>query len=288
MHFGSEHGPDRAIWHTAGLTRIEIWRHVAEMIREEIGDAIWLGCGCPLWASVGLVDAIRIGGDVGVEWQGDRSAHSLLRDLPTRNFANHLLWQIDPDCVLLRDCYHYLTDAEVHSLAIYAGMSGGVMMTSDHLGNLSEERLRLWKLILGDGLTCATSRFPLLGQGAVSCDQLLTELHSERVRHRPRAVDPVLVQVRTPGTPLSPAKKGTRRKGASAVFFINTGDRPVERVYSLGDLGLDGPQYVFGWLTGRWGDEPVEQIPLTLTAHEGVLLFLSRTPMTVAPENLPG
>lgn len=288
MHFGSEHGPDRAMWHTSGLTRIEIWRRVGEMIREEIGDAIWLGCGCPLWASVGLVDAIRIGGDMDVEWQGDLSAHSLLRNLPTRNFANNVLWQIDPDCVLLRDRYHYLTDAEVRSLAIYAGMSGGVMMASDHLGDLSAERLRLWKLILGDGLTCAPCRFPFLGQAEVSFERLPADLHGHRVRHSPRPADPMLVQVRTPTTPLPGAENVTGEKGPSAVFFFNTGDRPVQRTYSLVHLGLDGPLYVFDWLTRCSGDEPVGEIPLTLAAHEGVLLFLSRTPIPTAPENLPG
>jgi alpha-galactosidase len=106
MYFGSEYGPERAAWHTPGHTRIEIWRRVGEMIRQEIGDATWLGCGCPLWAAVGLVEGIRIGNDVGVNWSGDLSGQSLLRDLATRNFANHILWQVDPDCVLLRDRFH--------------------------------------------------------------------------------------------------------------------------------------------------------------------------------------
>jgi alpha-galactosidase len=162
MFWGAEYGPDRARWHTPGLTRIEIWRRVAEMIREEIGDALWLGCGCPLWASVGLVDGVRIGRDVGVEWRGDLSAQSLLRDAAMRNFANHILWQADPDCILLRERFHHLTDAQLHSLALYAGMIGGVTMTSDALDELSPERLRLWKLLLAPG----TSRFPFLGQSA--------------------------------------------------------------------------------------------------------------------------
>src|SRR5688500_17326750 len=70
MLFGAEHGPDRVIWHQPGLSRIAIWRRMASLIREEIGDALWLGCGCPLWASAGYVDAVRIGRDVGVRWTG--------------------------------------------------------------------------------------------------------------------------------------------------------------------------------------------------------------------------
>jgi alpha-galactosidase len=48
MFWGAEHGPDRARWHTPGMTRIEIWRRVAEMIRAEIGDAI---CGPGGWGA---------------------------------------------------------------------------------------------------------------------------------------------------------------------------------------------------------------------------------------------
>ena len=33
-----------------GLSRIEIWMRMARLIREEIGDALWLGCGGPIWA----------------------------------------------------------------------------------------------------------------------------------------------------------------------------------------------------------------------------------------------
>lgn len=160
MFWGAEYGLDRARWHTPGMTRIEIWRRVAEMIRAEIGNALWLGCGCPLWASVGLVDGIRIGRDVGVEWRGDLSAQSLLRDAATRNFAHHILWQADPDCILLRERFHHLTDAQLRSLALYAGMIGGVTMTSDALDELSPEGLRLWKSLLAPGLC----RFPFLGQ----------------------------------------------------------------------------------------------------------------------------
>ncbi len=192
MEFGSEHGPDRAQWHTPGLSRIEIWRHVAEMIRAEMGEATWLGSGCPLWASVGLVDAIRIGTDVGVEWYGHRSAQSLLRDQATRNFANRILWQTDPDCILLRDRFHHLAESEVRSLALYAGMSGGVVMTSDALDELSSPRLRLWKLLLNSA--DSTCRFPFLGQSPIIYERLPADLRSLRVRHEPKA-DPVLVQV---------------------------------------------------------------------------------------------
>lgn len=161
MLFGSEHGPERAVWHQGGLSRIAIWRRMAELIRAEIGDALWLGCGCPLWASVGYVDAVRIGRDIGVSWHGEYSAESLLRDLATRNHANGTLWQADPDCVLLREKFHELSDTQVDSLVRYAAASGGVLMTSDTLSEIAPNRAALFAQLLDmPGLPC---RFPLLG-----------------------------------------------------------------------------------------------------------------------------
>ena len=275
MHFGSEYGPDSAVWHTPGMTRIEIWRRVAEMIREEIGDALWLGCGCPLWASIGLVDAVRIGRDVGVAWSGDYSAQSLLRDQACRNFANHILWQSDPDCVLLRERFHELSDEEVKSLARYTGMTGGVMMTSDHLGELSPERLRLWRFLLPrERSSC---NFPLLGRSAISYERQPAELPSGKVRYVPRPEDPVLVQVRHP-----------RRLGApGAIFFLNTGNQPVERTYPFVDLGIKNSVFLYERKNLNASDKPESRISITLPSHHSVLYFFSAEPLKDIPNRLP-
>lgn len=276
MHFGSEYGPERARWHRPGLTRIEIWRRAAEMIRAEIGaDALWLGCGCPLWASVGLVEAVRIGRDLGVEWQGDRSAQSLLRDLPGRNFANHILWQIDPDCILLRDQYHYLTDSEVRSLALFAGMSGGVMMTSDALDRLPEDRLRLWKLML----TAERNRcdFPFLGQAGTNYKHTLANLAPHQDSSVSGSTDPVLVQVRTPKAPDLPG----------AILFFNPADIQVQRTYRIDELGLREPVYIYDLTSDVQWDGSVENISITLPAHDSRLLFFDQKPISIRPEFLP-
>lgn len=162
MLFGSEHGPDRAVWHRPGLSRIAIWREMARIIRAEIGEALWLGCGCPLWASIGYVDAVRIGRDLGVTWYGEYSAESLLRDLATRNHANGVLWQADPDCLLLRDRFHELDDNQIESLARYGAACGGVLMTSDTLAELSPRRAVLFAELLNSPSPPCT--FPLLGE----------------------------------------------------------------------------------------------------------------------------
>lgn len=267
MHFGSEFGADQAAWHTPGMTRIEIWRRVAEMIRETIGaEALWLGCGCPLFASVGVVDAVRIGRDVGVEWRGDYSAQSMLRDGMMRNFGNGSLWLADPDCILLRERFHNLTDTEVRSLAIYAGMAGKVIMTSDNLAELSPERLRLWNLLVngGDG----ACYYPLMGHS--------TLLYGADARGRAegRAVDPVIVQVR-------------QNNDMFAVFLLNAGETTVERVYPLETLGIYERMRAYAWTADRAYPDPIDKIAVTLAPHDGALIFLSKTPILTAPDHLP-
>ncbi len=275
MLYGAEHGPDQAIYYTPGLTRMEIWRRVAEMIRAEIGpDATWLGSGCPLWASIGLLDGIRISGDVGTSWEGQFSPQSLLQDLATRNFANNILWQVDPDSVLLRNSYHSLDDLEVRSLAIYAGMSGGVIMTSDDLADLSPDRMRLWKLLLNPNRT--TSSFPLLGQSPVAYELVPCGPQGRQFTHASRQLDPVSVQVRPP----EQGKLG-------ALYIFNTGSHPVQRSYRLSDLGLPECLYAFDWTMSQPLEGAIECVSLRLGRHEGRLLFLAYEPISAPPERLP-
>lgn len=273
FYWGAHYGPDRAKWHTPGMTRVEVWRRFSEMIREEIGDATWLACGAPLWASIGLVDGVRIGGDVGVTWTGGNSAASLLRDQATRNFGNQVLWQIDPDCILLREPFHYLTDAEIEALAIYAGMAGGVTMTSDYLPKLSARRLDLWRFLLQSNTEARQCRYPLLGQTGMVYDRLPDTKDPRKVRHEARATDPVMVQVR-------------EHEGLAAVFCFNVGDRPAERSYPLALLGLNGPLHAYDW-SGDAALGEVERVTVVLAPHEGRLIYLSAEPITEKPSRLP-
>jgi hypothetical protein len=264
MHYGSDYRTDRAIWHSPGFTRIEVWRKVAEMIREEIGEAYWLGSGCPLWASIGLVDAVRIAHDVGVDWLGQLSAQSLLSDLSTRCFANQILWQVDPDCILLRNRFHNLTDQEVRSLAIYAGMGGGVLMTSDDLQSLSVDRLQLWKFLLESG--AGVCSFPFLGTSPISYSP---KSMNGSAFYEARLADPVIVQVR----PVT-----NREPGDNAVFILNSGEHALQRSYTLKSLGMVAPLWVFDFIQNQAWPEAVDWISLTLDPHDGKLFLLSEKP----------
>lgn len=248
MFFGSEYGPDRAVYHTPGLSRIQIWRKTAEVIREAIGDAIWVGCGCPLWASIGLVEAVRIGRDMGVSWRGERSATDLLQDLASRNFGNHILWQTDPDCVLLRENFHHLSDIEIRSLAIYAGLTGGVMMTSDKLDELPLERIQLFKqFTTKEKMIC---HFPLLGRKSTN---FTTDY------------DPIILQVQHPLD---------NPDGGIALFIFNTGDKSEKRIINFEKLNLPKSLKMENWIDSKSGSVIANELSVELEPHDGVFYVL--------------
>ena len=256
MYFGSEYGPERARWHQPGLSRLQIWMRMARLIREEIRDALWLGCGGPIWAPVGLMDAVRIGRDIGVSWHGHYSAESLLRDQTSRNFANGILWQADPDCILLRDRFHDLTDSEVRSLARFAALSGGVLMTSDQLDEVPSGRRALFASFAADSANQPCD-FPLLGQAELR--HHATRGHTGQPTIATEG-DPVLIQ------------RVTQPDGKVLLNVFNTADHELKRLVPWELLG--GPRPVAA-VDGEGGAAFVslpEGIALTLRPHTSCLL----------------
>jgi alpha-galactosidase len=148
-------------------TRAQVRRLGLEALRQAAGEETFLlGCGCPLGSAVGLVDAMRIGADVGVRWRpshwgietffqaepGFPSARNAIQNALTRLPLHQRWWINDPDCLLLRPTT-LLTLAEVQSLATVVALSGGLLLLSDDLPALPPERLRIAQALL-----------PLIGQ----------------------------------------------------------------------------------------------------------------------------
>ena len=75
------------------------------------------------------------------------SALNAIRNSITRWWMHGRLWQNDPDCLLLRDSETAMTPDEVRTLATVIAMSGGMVLDSDDLTQLSDER-RGWLSML--------------------------------------------------------------------------------------------------------------------------------------------
>jgi alpha-galactosidase len=138
-------------------TRAQALRRGFEIIRETLDDKKILGCGAPFGPSAGLIDAMRIGPDVSINWEpffhGDPTAPSTayaMRNTLTRAFMHNRLWQNDPDCVLVRrrDDESALVLNEMRTMVSIIGLSGGAVLSSDNLPSIRRGRLKYLKQIL--------------------------------------------------------------------------------------------------------------------------------------------
>ena len=139
------------------ITRAQALRRGFEIIRETVGDKKILGCGAPFGPSIGLVDAMRIGPDVSINWSPifhndltEPSTAYAMRNTLTRAFLHHRLWQNDPDCVLVRrrDDESALVLNEMRTMVSMIGLSGGAVLSSDNLPSIRRGRLKYLKQIL--------------------------------------------------------------------------------------------------------------------------------------------
>lgn len=135
-----------------GVTRARSLRMGLDAIRDGAGeDGFLLGCGCPLGPAIGVVDAMRIGQDVTPYWSnvidrvGGRGRHGLATrnavvNVTTRAVLDRRWWLNDPDCLMVRETDTKLDEEEVRLLATVMGMTDGMLVISDRLARLGEER----------------------------------------------------------------------------------------------------------------------------------------------------
>ena len=138
--------------YSPGRTGVEYFREVLAAIREAIGeDAVWLGCIAPFMPFIGYADAMRIGGDVGAQWNdNDFGPVNMIHEIVSDHYFNGIFWRNDPDVVLLRDKHIYLNEKEVEALALLQAMSGGVIATSDPMHLTAKARRDLLEFIRPD------------------------------------------------------------------------------------------------------------------------------------------
>jgi alpha-galactosidase len=143
-------------------TRAQALRTGLAVIRQAAGqETTLLGCGCPLGAAIGLVDALRIGADTARRWRpyfkgftrliqdepGFPSVRNATHNALTRAFLHRRWWLNDPDCLLLRPTTD-LTLPEVQTAATVIALTGGSLLFSDDIPALPAERLRLAQALL--------------------------------------------------------------------------------------------------------------------------------------------
>lgn len=134
--WGAIHG---GCFHDRQATRIEAYRRGMQAIIAGVGEeAFLLGCNAPIWPSLGLVHGMRVGDDI------ERSGHRIrqvAREIFSRSWQAERLWQLDPDCLCLRDLswqHASAADYQFHMATLLA--CGGMVLSGDRLADLDMQQ----------------------------------------------------------------------------------------------------------------------------------------------------
>ncbi|MCL2630856.1 MAG: alpha-galactosidase [Firmicutes bacterium] len=132
-----------------GKSRGQIMVEAMEFLRECVGEKLMLGCGVPLGATFGFVDACRIGCDAHLNYNGAfyhklnlcneiPSAGNAILDAVFRRHLDKRAFLNDPDVFFLRDFNLVYSKAQKLLLAKINNICGSVLFVSDDAGNYGD------------------------------------------------------------------------------------------------------------------------------------------------------
>ncbi len=227
------------------ITRAQAIRQGLEAIRDTVGDDLILGCGAPLGPCVGIVNMMRIGTDIGTNWRYEwgGGVYECSINTMTRAAMHDRLWINDPDCVLVRQDDNELTEDEVKLWLSIVALSGGAVLLSDRMVEVSEERLSLLDRIL-----------PVYRQGAIAVDAL--ENANPRIFALPVE---------------------TQSGNWAVVAVVNLNESPIDVTVPLETIGLDSSvkHHVFNFWQGKYLGLIERQVSVTgLQPHTLKLLLI--------------
>ncbi|MBN1343684.1 MAG: NPCBM/NEW2 domain-containing protein [Phycisphaerae bacterium] len=134
-----------AVFHDPNVTNVQAYRSGLELVREAAGDDVFiLGCNIAqnmrtLGASIGRVDGMRVGRDIGAAWE---------HILPSAEMGSRLyflhgrVWYNDPDCLMVREP---MTLDQARAWGSWISLTGQLNLVSEWLPALPAERLEIVK-----------------------------------------------------------------------------------------------------------------------------------------------
>ncbi len=239
-----------------GRTSVEYLRDAMTAIREELGpERYLLGCIAPYAPCLGLVDGMRVGGDVGAQWSEGINPQNMLEATQGALPLDQRWFHTDPDAMLVRDFHTHLTPDEVQTLALWQAITGSNLCTSDPLDRCAPDRQLLWRF-------CDTSACPEAAR--------IPAFGSRRDEK---------VAVRGLG------------EGRWAVVAINTGERPLHIKLSVCELVSQDHAWVHNWGPGIISDlmaAEVDGIEIELPPHTSRIWLLADRQLNHLPRSMSG
>ena len=142
---------------TEDETRAERMGRGMKLLRKLCGDHLILGCGVPLMPSFGIVDYMRIGCDVGLDWDNtfymrwinrERvSTKQSLENTVNRFPLNGRAFLNDPDVFFLRDNNIRLTNDEKKILYTTNASHSGILLCSDNMSDYTEDKIETYRKV---------------------------------------------------------------------------------------------------------------------------------------------
>jgi len=144
------------------VSPVAAYRQGLAVVREAFGkDAYLLGCGAPLLPSVGLVDAMRVSGDVmnRADEPAPLGRPRGERAIRARAWQHGRFWVNDPDCLVARPGFE-LRRQWAHLIERF----GGLRSASDRIDDLDAWGLRTTRHLLSDAPAPSPLDRRLVGQ----------------------------------------------------------------------------------------------------------------------------
>jgi len=152
--------------HDPLASSVMAYRKMLSIIQSAITeDTYYLNCTAPFSCSVGLVDGMRVSGDIFGSW---RNLKIIFERVIKRYYMNRTMFNNDADCLIIRKteqedewCGRANTrnDMEIDTYIALMAASGGALMLSDKMTLLTPEQIEL--------ISCL---FPINTQAAVPLD----------------------------------------------------------------------------------------------------------------------
>jgi len=142
---------------------VQIFIDILNIIREEIGaGSYWLADESPYSPLIGFADGVCVSNAVNDEWTN--SVDDMLQETYLCQYFNDIFWQNDPGVINLSSDFHKMDDKEIKSIALWNGILGGVVHTSEKFSALNEESLNLFRF-LQNSVRSKSAEIPCLFDG---------------------------------------------------------------------------------------------------------------------------
>ena len=226
---------------TPGKTSVQIYREILQLIREEIGEgSLWMADQVPYGPTIGFADIAEVADTTKAGWE-NAGIENMIQESYFTHYFNNIYWQNDPGDINFINDDNRLSEAEKISLALWKGILGGAVGTSDDMTQWTDEQLEFFRFLEPN----KRQQNALLPFWPYS--------------------DEIKVAIRV-----------YKQQRSWGVLFFNDKNVTVNKTFDIFSLVEKETAYVFGWkpsLSIAFGE--LSEIQVNLEPHQSMLYYLS-------------